>query len=435
MNIVFLNSSGQLGGVENLLLDLCASLRAAEPAWRLHLIVPAAGPLVERARALDVEVTVLPFPHALARLGDAGAGGPAGRSTGRAVFARRALFAAPFTLLYARRLRSVLRSLNPEVIHTNGFKMHVLGSWTRAAHVPVVWHIHDYVGSRPLMARLLRLSARGCAVVVANSQSVAGDVRAALGRRVRVRSVYNAIDLKRFTPEGETVDLDALAGLPPPAHDVVRVGLVATLARWKGQRTFLEALSRVPVQLPVRGYVVGDALYQTDGSQYQLDELRRMAAELGISERVGFTGFVEDAAAAMRSLDVVVHASTEPEPFGLVIAEAMACGRAVIVSASGGAAEIFTDGADALGHTPGDADGLASRITQLASDPILRARLGRTARAAAELRFDRTRLAADWIPIYREVSDWKETNEGREASQREEKEEGVKIKDEMKAST
>jgi glycosyltransferase involved in cell wall biosynthesis len=96
-----------------------------------------------------------------------------------------------------------------------------------------------------------------------------------------------------------------------------------------------------------------------------------------------------------------VHASTAPEPFGLVIAEAMACGRAVIVSHAGGAAEIVDPGVDALVHTPGDAGDLAAQIGALAGDPALRARLGRAARATAERSFDRARLAAELVPIYR----------------------------------
>ena len=73
--------------------------------------------------------------------------------------------------------------------------------------------------------------------------------------------------------------------------------------------------------------MIGGTLYQTEGSQYDLEDLRRLAANLGLEGRVGFTGFVDEPAAAMRALDVVVHASTQPEPFGLVIAEAMAGGR------------------------------------------------------------------------------------------------------------
>ena len=121
---------------------------------------------------------------------------------------------------------------------------------------------------------------------------------------------------------------------------------------------------------------------------------------LGLADRIGFTGFAVDAAAAMRALDIVVHASVQPEPFGMVIAEAMACGRPVVVSLAGGAAEIVRDGVDALGHAPGDAAALADRLATLIMDSDLRVRLGRSARTAAEARFDRARLARELGPLY-----------------------------------
>ena len=131
-----------------------------------------------------------------------------------------------------------------------------------------------------------------------------------------------------------------------------------------------------------------------------MEELRAEAERLGLGTRVGFTGFVEDPALAIRSLDVVVHASTEPEPFGLVIAEAMACGKAVVVSQTGGAAEIITPGVDALVHAPGDATGLARRIEELADDVALRRRIGDAGRATAERSFTRRRLVGELVSIY-----------------------------------
>ena len=125
--------------------------------------------------------------------------------------------------------------------------------------------------------------------------------------------------------------------------------------------------------------MIGGTLYQTEGSQYDLEDLRRLAANLGLEGRVGFTGFVDEPAAAMRALDVVVHASTQPEPFGLVIAEAMACGRAVVVS-GGGAAELVRPGEDALVHEAGRASALAERIGELARDSALGARAEQSAR-------------------------------------------------------
>ncbi|HEU4885102.1 MAG TPA: glycosyltransferase, partial [Longimicrobium sp.] len=90
--------------------------------------------------------------------------------------------------------------------------------------------------------------------------------------------------------------------------------------------------------------------------------------------------------------------------FGLVIAEAMASGRAVVASAAGGAGEIVTPGHDALAVAPGDVEGLAEAIRQLALDPVLRDRLGRAGRETAVRRFDRARLAAEVAPLYRSLT-------------------------------
>ena len=140
------------------------------------------------------------------------------------------------------------------------------------------------------------------------------------------------MDLERFSPRGPTLDLDAMAGVPPAPAGTIRVGLVATMARWKGHEVFLRALSMLPKDLPIRGYVIGGPIYSTAGSQRSVEELRALASGLGLNGNAAFTGFVKDSAAAIRALDVVVHASTDPEPFGLVVAEAMACGKPVVAS-------------------------------------------------------------------------------------------------------
>jgi glycosyltransferase involved in cell wall biosynthesis len=375
LKVVYLNPSGQMGGAERSLLDFMSSLRDAEPHLALELITGQDGPLVEKVRGLGCSARAVPYPRALARLGDAGAAG----STRIIGSLGRASLSTPSIALYVGRLRRILAAAAPDLVHTNGFKMHVLGAWAAPRGVPVLWHIHDYLGTRAVMARMMKMHANRCAAVVTNSLSVAEDVRAACGSGVRVFPIHNAIDLGRFSPEGPALDLDRLAGLAPPDTPVVRIGLVATMARWKGQEVFLRALQMVSCQAPVRGYLIGGALYETDGSQYRLEDLRRIVSQMGLADRIGFTGFVEDASAAMRALDIVVHASTRPEPFGLVIAEAMACGRAVVVSEGGGASEIVTPGEDALAHQAGSASALAQRIIELVRDPALRASLGRRA--------------------------------------------------------
>ena len=88
----------------------------------------------------------------------------------------------------------------------------------------------------------------------------------------------------------------------------------------------------------------------------------------------------------------------------MVIVEGMACGKAVIACRAGGAAELFTDGDNAMGHPPGDAAALARQILKLAHDKELRRRLGEQGRATAKKLYDRTRLGRELIAVYRLVS-------------------------------
>jgi glycosyltransferase involved in cell wall biosynthesis len=397
VSILFLSPTGQVGGAEAALHEMLAGLREAHRSWSFGLVVGSEGPLVDRVRALGVFVAVLPFPPALASLGDWGT--RTGILSSLSLLARCAVAVWP-TIVYLRQLRRLLRVYAPTVIHSNGLKMHLLAAWAKPSGTPVVWHFHDFAARRRLTSKLLRRSATGCSAIIANSKSVAQDAKQVCGDALAIHPVWNAVDLARFSPVGPRVDLDALAQLPPADRHVVRVGLVATFARWKGHETFLEALSMLPASSPVRGYVIGGPVYDTTGSQVALDDLRERADSLRLGSRAGFTGFIADSSSAIRSLDIVVHASTDPEPFGLVIAEAMACGRAVVASRAGGAIELTDACEDAMTHTPGDARGLADRIQRLATDPALRDRLGASGRVTAERCFTRSRMAAELTPIY-----------------------------------
>jgi len=398
MRVVFLSVSAGFGGSESALWQLVRGVRRLAPAVECVVIVPREGPLSARVRDAGGNVRVVSMPEAVASFGEWSLRGPSAVVTRAPAMLVAMSAAAP----YQRALRSVLDEIEPDVIHTNGFKMHVLGSRAAPNGAAVVWHLHEFVSNRPVSRRLLRHHARRAAAIVANSRSVAEDARRALGDGVPVTHVHNAVDLHEFMPSGAIANLDALSDLPSAARGTVRVGLVATFARWKGHETFLRALSDVTA--PVRAYIVGGPMYDTAGSQLSVDELRGRAAALGVGGRVGFTGFVDRPATVMRALDIVVHASTDPEPFGLVIAEGLACGKAVIVSAAGGAAELVDDGIDAITVPPGDSAALARAIDRLAADPSLRARLGDTARASAARRFDPDVFTRAFLDIYERVA-------------------------------
>lgn len=395
MHIAFLSVSSEFGGSEAVLCELVRGLRRLHPDWPLSAVLPRGGPLAKTLQSAGAAVHELPFPPALLKLGESAQG----------TITRGASLVAAAAALpgFTRQLHALLTRLAPDVIHSNGFKFHVLAARARPAETPLVWHIHEYIGPRPLTRTLLRRHRRAASLVVTNAKSVAEDAAKALGADVAIRTVYNAVDLRVFSPDGPVADLDAIAGVPPAAPGTVRVGLVATFGRWKGHEIFMRAIARLGADRPLRAYVVGGSLYDTAGSQCTADELRALGRELGLEDRLAFTGVIRDVAPAMRALDIVVHASTQPEPFGLVIAEGMACGRTVVVSAAGGAAEIVQPGVDALVHTPGDVDGLASALARAADDPALRVRLGAAARVSAAARFDAVRFAHDFDALYQSL--------------------------------
>jgi glycosyltransferase involved in cell wall biosynthesis len=395
MRIVFLNPSGQMGGAEACLLDNIAVLRQVRPEWTLIVVLGENGPLAQRATNLGAEVHVLPFPTELARLGDSG-------EASRAAVITRLFSGAPSALRYRYQLRALLGPLKPDLIHTNGFKMHVLGALTKPLGSALVWHIHDYISSRPVMARLMRRLASRTDAVITNSHHVGYDTHAVIGARSKIIPILNVVDLHEFTPDGPALNLDRLSGCSTAPAGTVRLGLIATLAWWKGHRLFLEGLAQVDRALPWRAYYIGGALYRTQ-SQASVDELRHLAAKLGIADRVGFTGVISEPAAAMRALDVLVHTSTEPEPFGRVIVEAMACGKPVITTGLGGANEIISLGEFALTIDPQQPEMLASAISKLVSDPALRQQMGSNGLSTANSHFGRERLARELPAVYEEV--------------------------------
>ncbi|MGZ4787331.1 MAG: glycosyltransferase family 4 protein [Terriglobales bacterium] len=395
MRIAFLSPSGQMGGAETCLIDAFAVLRDARPQWSLSIVLGEDGPLASRAAEHGAEVHLLPFPSELARLGDSG-------QSSRAALASRLISAAPSVLRYRYQLQSLLTRIKPDVVHTNGFKMHVLGALAKPLGSALVWHIHDYISTRPVMAGPMRRLASRTNAIITNSKHVAEDTRNIVGKTAHIVPVLNVVDLQGFTPEGPRVDLDDLSGLPPATAGTVRVGLIATLAWWKGHRLFLQGMAGLNPSLQARGYYIGGALYKTQ-SQESLDDLRAFAREHGISDRVGFTGVISQPSSAMRALDVLVHTSTEPEPFGRVIVEAMACGKPVITTGIGGAAEIISLGDMSLKINATDPASLTGAIAKLAADPELRHRLGSNGLSTARRYFGRERLARELPPVYEEV--------------------------------
>ncbi len=357
LRVVYLDHCAELSGAE---LALARLLPALKHAVEARVILAEDGPLVARLEEAGFATEVLPMDEA-AR----------GLRRSRLRFARFPTAGALHTAVYVGRLTRRLRCLRPDLVHTNSLKAGIYGSLAaRLAGIPAVWHLHDRVSDdylpRPVVALVRALATHLPASVIANSRSTLATVD-------RPGLVAQVIAPPVLTPPGPS-------GSAKQDEAVLRVGMVGRLAPWKGQHVFLEAFARAFPEGGAEAIIIGSAMF---GDAPYEDDLHAQVARLGLDTRVQFTGFLSDVGVVLRSLDMLVHASVVPEPFGQVVVEGMAAALPVVASNAGGPAEVITDGIDGVLVPPSDPGALAQALRQLAGDPSWRRALGVAARKRA----------------------------------------------------
>ena len=192
--------------------------------------------------------------------------------------------------------------------------------------------------------------------------------------------VYPGASLERFeTVRGESpTALRANCGLPERGP---LIGIVGRLQRWKGMHTVIAAMPAVLKAHADAHLVIVGGVHDTEPAYG--DELRAIAAALGVTGAVTFAGFQSDVPRWMQAMDVVVHAS-DREPFGIVVVEAMALGKPVIAGAAGGPSEMIADGVHGLLVPFEDTAAIVRAVDRFLGDPEFAARCGRAAHERAQ---------------------------------------------------
>lgn len=213
-----------------------------------------------------------------------------------------------------------------------------------------------------------------------------------------VRLIHRGVNTEIFDPEKVTaarvIQLAEQWRLP---DGVPVVMLPGRLTRWKGHRVLLEALTRLRDR-QLRCLIVGD------GREGYHRELEGLVQKLGLESMVHLVGDCRDMAAAYMIADVVVSASTEPEAFGRVVAEAQAMGKPVIAPDHGAAPEIIVPDVTGSLVAPGDPAALAVALEKaLALDTAARETLANTAIARIRANFTTARMCAATMDVYREL--------------------------------
>ncbi|MGD0523936.1 MAG: glycosyltransferase family 4 protein [Polyangiaceae bacterium] len=207
----------------------------------------------------------------------------------------------------------------------------------------------------------------------------------------RVHTILNGIDASRWDPDLDGQGIRREFGIPPEAP---LLASVSRLFAQKGQRELLRALARVRQSHPdVWLLVVGADAVEVHGGSFTR-ELKNLAQELGVADRVVFTGGRSDIPRIMAACDVFTLPSFE-EPFGLVFAEAMAMRRPVVALDDGGTPEVVEHGRSGLLSSSGDIDALSANIARLVGDRDLRARLGSYGRSRVLDTYNAQRMARD----------------------------------------
>jgi glycosyltransferase involved in cell wall biosynthesis len=390
VRVLAVNHTSQVsGGERSLLLLLSAFPRAVTAA----LACPP-GDLAREASALGVRVLPIPSTDCSLKLH------PWRTARGLAELGAMSL-----------AVRRHVRAFRPNVVHANSIRAGLVTAGIPLhGRIPVIVHVRDALPEGRASTLTLNVLGRSGSMLVANSAYTAQRI-ASVEDAPPPRIVHNAVDLDRFDPARmQRAACRARLGLPDSAPVLA---VLAQITPWKGQDDAVRILAGVKASHPdARLLLIGSAKFVSKSTRYDntayLESLRRLIAELGLSDDVELLGERADVPEILRAVDVVLVPSWE-EPFGRTVIEAMAMEVPVVATAVGGPSEVIRDGEDGFLLLPRQPERWVPVVDRLLSDPHLRASMGRSARLHAH----RFRLSAHVEAVMAVYEDLLETNGGR----------------------
>ena len=360
---VFVYEPWPLGKVFGNLRTLLYILEGA-PAAGVHCIVaaPFESELADRVRGLGADWVVLAPPAAINRYG--------GQVLRESLPGRAKALAG--LIRYNFRVRRFLRERRVDLVYCNSLRsLLTVGLAAMLAGVPRVWYVKGAL-ENGLLDRLGFLMANRILYFCETNRDDRYPLLVRLfGRKIEI--VHIGLDVSMINRIGARPDASL------PADGTLSVGYLGQLFPPKGVHFLVEAFAQVAPRFPgATLYLIGDS--GIDEYAHYTDELRALIEARGLTGRVVFTGWRDDALAIARTMTVMVHPSLS-EGFGRAVLEAMALGKPVIASGVGGLREAVRDGQNGFLVPPGDADAIAARLTLLFSNAEVRDRMGAAAQA------------------------------------------------------
>ena len=262
-------------------------------------------------------------------------------------------------LVTAARYAGVLRRERADLLHLNNSitRTHDWMLAARLAGIPCIVHERGINDRFPFPTRLLapRLAAILCISRAAHDNLVAHGFGPG-----NLHTIPNGLDPAEVAPARPAADVRAALGLAPERPVI---GVVGNIRQWKGQEILIRALPAIRARVPdVACVLVGMA---TAGDAAYMARIQQLIADGALESHVFFTGYTTNVADYLALMDVAVHTSITPEPFGRVLLEAMAMHKPVVGSRDGAVPEIVVDGETGYTFEPGNPEPLAARILDL----------------------------------------------------------------------
>jgi len=171
------------------------------------------------------------------------------------------------------------------------------------------------------------------------------------------------------------------------------IGIIGNIQRWKGQRTVVDSVGLLNHKYPtIKCLLVGDISSNIKDDIKYYNELKSEVNENNLDDNIILTGYRSDVADIINALDIFIHASTRPEPYGLVVLEAMALGKALIASSEGGPAEMVVDGESGFLVPPGNPEILSEKLDILLSDSAYKEEMGKNAFKRIKRKFSKLNI-------------------------------------------
>ena len=370
--ILFVDHTAVMGGAELCLLDLASAY-----AQTSKVLLFQDGALRDRLEQIGVEVNIVPASKTMLELRTSG-----GLSS---------LTAIPELWKIAGYIAQ--EAQNYDLILANSQKAFVTAAIsTLRGSPPIVWYLHDILTAKHFSkvnrTIAVLLANKFAAKVIVNSHATGRAFIAAGGKAELIDVVYNGFDFNKF----DRIKIEEAKAVRSQLgiENAPLVGLFSRLSYWKGQHILLEAIKELP---QVRAILVGTALF---GEEEYVGELKTLSAIPELEGRVHWLGFRDDIPTLMKACDIIVHASTEPEPFGRVIVEGQLAQKPTIATAAGGALELIEDGKNGCLFPAGDAIALRQSMQKLIEDPTLAQTLGQQGYANAKQNFSSTAILASF---------------------------------------